>query len=48
MCTGDMSSGMPAGPLGCGGAVFVLAIVVVFMALFIAGIWWALRDIGAA
>jgi hypothetical protein len=48
MCTGDMSSGMPAGPLGCGGAVVVLAIVVVLAAVFVAGIWWCLRDIGAA
>ena len=46
---GDVpSSGLPAGPLGCNAAVVVLAITFVCMALFIALIYWALREAGAA
>jgi hypothetical protein len=45
---GDVpSSGMPAGPLGCNGAVLVLAITAICVGLFIAMIWWMLRDVGA-
>ena len=42
------SSGLPAGPLGCRGAVLVIVITVVCVLLFIGAIWWMLRDIGAA
>ena len=47
MSTGDLpSSGMPAGPTGCRGAVFAIVIVVLLIGAFIAAVWWALRDLG--
>lgn len=46
MCTGDVSSGMPAGPADCRGAVIAIAIVVLLMGAFFAAVWWMLRDIG--
>jgi hypothetical protein len=45
MDTGDMSSGMPAGPSGCRGLIVAIVIVMVLMGGFIAAIWWALRDV---
>jgi hypothetical protein len=47
LTTGDVSSGMPAGPTGCRGAVLAIVIVALLIALFIAAAWWALRDVGA-
>ena len=42
-----MSSGMPAGPSGCRGAVIGIVAVALLIGAFVAGIWWLLRDVGA-
>lgn len=42
----DMSSGMPAGPAGCGGAVFVFLFVVAILAAAGFVLWWLMRDMG--
>lgn len=44
--TESISSGMPAGPAGCGAFVLVLAVVVVLIGLLGIAVWWALRDMG--
>lgn len=44
--TGDLPSVGPAGPAGCGAMWVVLFIVILFIAAFVAVIWWILRDMG--
>lgn len=37
--------GAPAGPLGCGGAILVMTIVLIALGLFALGVWAIVRDL---
>lgn len=37
----------PAKPSGCLGATLAIVIVLLAIGLFVAGVWWMLRDVGA-
>lgn len=46
MVTGDMRTSQPGGPTGCGWGFAGLLIVAGMIGLFIAAVWWMLRDLG--